>query len=281
MPRRSKSPGFLIIGAQKCGTTWLHRHLSRHPELWLPPEKELEFFSYERHLADPGLHAYQSAFEPAGDRLAGEATASYFWTFEESTWCQQPPGFQRDIPGAVHSCLGSELRLIVLLRDPVERALSAWAHYVVHGELDAALPFTEAAHYGGIVDMGFYGRHFAAWRKRFDAGRFLVLSLEQDVIAQPERTLERALAFLGCGNRNPDSSVMSLTAPAFPGLRRIRESDGSVSIPLPDDGVLRAGARDLETLAEAYGPDLEQLQTLLPDSTMVRNWPSRQPVPYD
>ncbi len=67
MPRRSKSPGFLIIGAQKCGTTWLHRHLSRHPELWLPPGKELEFFSYERHLEDPGFPAYQAAFEPAGD----------------------------------------------------------------------------------------------------------------------------------------------------------------------------------------------------------------------
>ena len=79
MPRRSPddrpNPGFLIIGAQKCGTTWLHRHLSRHPELWLPPRKELEFFSYTRHLEDPGLAAYRSAFAPAGKRLAGTATA--------------------------------------------------------------------------------------------------------------------------------------------------------------------------------------------------------------
>ena len=279
MPRRSMTPGFLIIGAQKCGTTWLHRHLSRHPELWLPRGKELEFFSYERHLEDPGFPAYQAAFEPAGDRLAGEATASYFWTHEQSFWCHQPRGFQRDIPGTVRACLGPELRLIVLLRDPVERALSAWAHYVIHGELDATLPFAEAARHGGIVDMGFYGRHFAAWRKAFDTSRFLVLGLEQDVIAQPETALERTLAFLGCDTRIPDASLKTLSAPAFPGLRRVREGDGSVNIPLPDGGALRASARDLEQLVEAYRPDLEQLQSLLRESTVAQDWASLQRDP--
>jgi hypothetical protein len=40
----SDGPDFLVVGAQKCGTTWLHRNLSAHPGAWLPPEKELHFF---------------------------------------------------------------------------------------------------------------------------------------------------------------------------------------------------------------------------------------------
>ncbi len=276
MPRRSKSPGFLIIGAQKCGTTWLHRHLSRHPELWLPPGKELEFFSYERHLEDPGFPAYQAAFEPAGDRLAGEATPSYFWTYAASTWCRQPPGFQRDIPGTVRALLGPELRLIVLLRDPVERALSAWAHYVAHGELDVALPFEEAARYGGIVDMGFYGRHFAAWRNSFNVDRFLVLGLERDVIARPVATLARVLTFLGANPEVPLEGAESPAAPVFPGLHREREMDGSVTIPLPHGGRLRVSADDLARLTDRFQPDLQRLRSLLPDSSLVSEWPGRR-----
>jgi hypothetical protein len=276
MPRRSQPPEFLILGAQKCGTSWLHRHLSRHPELWLPPQKELEFFSYARHLDDPGLAAYRSTFEPAGERLAGEATASYFWTHAESPWCIQPEGFQRDIPGVVRAALGPELRLLILLRDPVERALSAWAHYVIHGELDAALPFAQAARYGGIVDMGYYGRHFAAWRNSFDADRFLVLGLEQDVIARPEATLARVLEFLGCNRAMPPESAGSLATPVFPGLQRERGADGSVTIPLPGGGQLRAEAEDLEMLADTFRPDLRYLRTGLGDSDPGRDWAPNQ-----
>ena len=277
MPRRSQPPEFLIIGAQKCGTSWLHRHLSRHPELWLPPHKELEFFSYERHLHDPGLEAYRAAFDPAGERLAGEATASYFWTFADPPWCVQPEGFQRDIPTVVRAGLGPYLRLLVLLRDPVERALSAWAHYVIHGELDADLPFRQAARYGGIVDMGCYGRHFAAWRKIFSADRFLVLGLERDVIARPEATLDRVLDFLGCTAPLPPENLETLATPVFPGLRRERGADGSVTMALPGGGQLRASAGDLEMLAETYRPDLERLRSLLPGADLDHDWaPNRR-----
>lgn len=43
-------PGFLVIGAQKAGTTWLDRNLRTHPEIWLPPEKEIHFFDLPRPL---------------------------------------------------------------------------------------------------------------------------------------------------------------------------------------------------------------------------------------
>lgn len=266
MSRRPQAPGFLIIGAQKCGTTWLHRHLSQQSEIWMPPEKELEFFSYSQHLDDPGVDAYRNSFEAAGDRLAGEATASYFWTHADSPWCHQPDGFQRDIPGVIRACLDPGLRFIVVVRNPVERALSAWAHYVIHGELDADLPFEAAAHYGGIVDMGFYGRHFAAWRSYFPADQFLVLGLEQDIIVRPKATLQRAKAFLGFSDGRPPADSDDLATPAFPGLPRTRQADRSVRIPLPDGRHLHASAEDLDTLAQIYRPDQEQFQALLAEA---------------
>ncbi|MEE4173261.1 MAG: sulfotransferase domain-containing protein [Xanthomonadales bacterium] len=272
MPRRSPPPGFLIIGAQKCGTTWLHRHLSRHADLWLPPRKELEFFSYTRHLEEPGLAAYRSAFAPAGDRLAGEATPSYFWTASASAWCRQPEGFQPDIPGTVRRALGDDLRLIILLRDPVERALSAWAHYVNHGELDPTLPFAEAGRYGGIVDMGFYGRHFDAWRKVFDRSSFLVLTLEADIIARPAATLERTVEFLGCSATRFSGEAPDLTTPAFPGLHRTRLEDGSVRIELNDGGELRAEGKELQALADQYRRDLERLRSSVGNPRLGAGW---------
>lgn len=272
MPHPSEPPGFLIIGAQKCGTTWLHRHLARHPDLWLPPEKELEFFSYTRHLDDPGLAAYRAQFQAAPGCLSGEATASYFWTASASPWCRQPAGFQPDIPAVVRRSLGPDLRLVVLLRDPLERALSAWAHYVAHGELDPGLPFEQAIHYGGVVDMGFYGRHFAAWRKHFGAERFLVLELEGDVVARPEATLKRTFRFLGCTPDIPPASVNDMADPAFPGLVRERADDGSVRVALGNDRTLFASAEALDTIAHAYAPDLERLRDLLGDPHFGRGW---------
>src|SRR6478735_11126174 len=43
MPK-ARGPDFLCIGAPKTGTTWLYKHLSRHPEIWIPPVKELHYF---------------------------------------------------------------------------------------------------------------------------------------------------------------------------------------------------------------------------------------------
>jgi hypothetical protein len=51
-----KGPDFLVIGAQRAGTTWLHRVLSQHPRLWLPPVKELHYFDKldtKRTVFDP------------------------------------------------------------------------------------------------------------------------------------------------------------------------------------------------------------------------------------
>ncbi len=194
-------PNFLIIGAQKCGTSWLHKHLSAHPDVFLPANKELEFFSYAPHLQSPGFGAYLENFQEAGPaRAIGEATASYFWSYSASPCCVMPEGFQTNIPAVVKQHLGAELRLIVLLRHPVRRAISAYLHYLNEGELEPAAGFEQSMKFLGVVDMGFYARHLAAWLEEYDLSQIKILTLENDIQAQPEFTLSGVCEFLGIDN---------------------------------------------------------------------------------
>jgi hypothetical protein len=100
-------PGFLGIGAQKAGTTWLHENLSCHPDLFLPPEKELHYF--DRHVDKP-LSWYSKFFSAAGNRIPGDITPAY--SFLDQARIRH-----------IHSLI-PQARLILILRDPIERAWS-------------------------------------------------------------------------------------------------------------------------------------------------------------
>ncbi len=105
---RLRLPDFLGIGAQKAGTTWLAENLRLHPEVFIPERKELHYFDnkWERPLAEYARH-----FVAAGDRVCGEITPAYGILSPERIRY-----VGRILP---------RLRLVLLLRNPVERA---WSH---------------------------------------------------------------------------------------------------------------------------------------------------------
>lgn len=112
-------PEFLIIGAEKSGTTWLYKKLKQHPEIYLPLTKECHFFNkYNSNLKEidryknMGWNWYKKFFDSKPDNAqAGEITPMYI--------CdpQAPARIARDLPG---------IKLIYILRNPVTRAYS---HY--------------------------------------------------------------------------------------------------------------------------------------------------------
>ena len=104
-------PKFLGIGAPKAGTTWLHHNLAAHPDLYLPPEKELHYFTVALHR---GMRWYSSRFEDAGARIPGEITPGYI------ALNQRRIALVRD--------LMPDCRLILIMRNPVDRA---WSHAVM------------------------------------------------------------------------------------------------------------------------------------------------------
>ncbi|MEO8710483.1 MAG: sulfotransferase [Parafilimonas sp.] len=102
-------PNFLIIGPPKCASTSLHYYLGQHPDVFVSPTKETNFFTHDYYR---GLEFYAQYFSNAKtEKAIGEATPSYFFLpFAADR-------IKKDLPNA---------KLIVTLRNPVERAFSHW-----------------------------------------------------------------------------------------------------------------------------------------------------------
>jgi hypothetical protein len=118
MSKRYHLPNFLVIGAEKAGTTWLHQQLKKHPEIFLPETKEIHFFNkyssnlIKRDYFQLGIEWYADFFKQyTGEKAIGEVTPMYI--------CD-PEALLRIYQTLPH------VKLIVILRDPVHRAYS---HY--------------------------------------------------------------------------------------------------------------------------------------------------------
>jgi hypothetical protein len=109
-------PSFLILGGVKCGSTALHHYLCDHPQIIPAWDKEVHFFDRDVSYLDRGTDWYHSKFPPPyklrGDRITFEATPNYLYHYRK---CAE----------RIH-LYDSGLKLIVLLREPVERAYSFW-----------------------------------------------------------------------------------------------------------------------------------------------------------
>jgi hypothetical protein len=175
-------PTYVGIGAQKCASTWLHRILAPHPQVVVPEAKEIDFFS---HRYDRGYQWYESCFPRRhGSQLAaGEISPSYF-----SDPCV-PARVARYAPDA---------RIIVSLREPVERALSNHRHEVRAGHLKGAdLTFERGlANNPMYVEQGLYAKHLRAWLDHFPQDQLLVLLMD-DVVADPETVSRTVYRFIG------------------------------------------------------------------------------------
>lgn len=192
-------PNFLIIGAQKCGTTTMHATLRRHPDVFMSEVKELEFFNHQKCMDDDSFERdYLPHFaDAAGHAVVGESTATCFWTHDpNSPWCRQSRTFNPDIPEAVLHRLGPDMRFLVILRDPVQRAISAYFHHFrngrIRGKRNSIWDFGAAR---GIVDMGFYHRHLARWQQVYPPERFLVF-VHEELFADFDAHLRRLFEFL-------------------------------------------------------------------------------------
>jgi hypothetical protein len=168
------------IGAQKCASTWLHAILAEHPEIDVPETKELDFFS---HHYDRGYQWYERRFGRVPHaRHRGEISPSYF--------CEPcvPERVARYVPGA---------RILLMLRDPVERALSNHRHEIRVGHLQGDLSFeTGLANNPMYIEQGLYATHLRNWLRFFTTEQVLVV-FQEDVMADPANVAAAVYRFLG------------------------------------------------------------------------------------
>jgi hypothetical protein len=126
----SPKVGFLIAGTQRAGTTTLRKYLFHHPDLCMPARKELHFFDDDKvwQSPPPDYAPYHAAFPvKPSHRLLGEATPIYMY------WKPALPRIRDYNP---------EMKLIMLLRNPITRAYSHWNFERYRGR--ESLPFREA-----------------------------------------------------------------------------------------------------------------------------------------
>jgi hypothetical protein len=206
-------PDFLIVGTQKGGTTFLYRYLGRHPKVRPAATKEVHYFDLNY---GKGLGWYRSHFPlpapPGRGFLTGEATPYYLFH------PHAPARAARTVPGA---------RLILLLRDPVDRAYSHYQHRVrkgietlgfedaveaegerLRGELERMLQDERYVSFNhqhfSYLSRGVYADQIPAWAERFGEDRMLVLKTE-DLFERPAPAFRRVLDFLGLPPWRPRS----------------------------------------------------------------------------
>jgi Sulfotransferase domain len=251
---------FLVIGAMKAGTTSLFEYLRGHPEIDLPPDKEVPYFNDDRIYGQLTWDEYlRRAFPaPKRGRLAGTVTPVYMSPIarvsEADADGRESPSAGYDnytLPRRIHEQLPSA-RLIAILRDPVERAYS---HYVEATRRSAEnRPFATALDdllqpdaltrtrsqlmpAGGYVVLGEYGRLLEGYYDLFPRERLLVL-FTRDLAREPLNVLRRIYDFLGVapdveprnlGKRYNVGSAEFKIRPGLPAAMVRRASDNPVA----------------------------------------------------
>lgn len=204
-------PDFLIIGAQKCGTTSLFYYLSQHPDLSLPNVKEIHFFdlNYEN-----GWEWYQSFFsitKNTNRKLTGEASPYYF--------------FHPLVPRRVFQHI-PKVKLIVLLRDPIERAYSHYMHQIKNIKyeritnfevaislenmrienqaeklISGELKHSENLQHFSYLNRGLYYKQLERWLHYFPLSQFCFIKSEL-FFKQPKIELKKIYDFLEIKNED-------------------------------------------------------------------------------
>lgn len=188
-------PNFLYIGTSKAGSTWLFNALTVHPEVYLASNKGLYFF--DTHF-DKGTDWYLDHFAGADGRSAvGEISHSYLSSPEAPARIEQ---------------LNPAMRLLVCLREPVDRAFSDYLDLVkngqFHGSFDAALE-----QFPRLVDRGRYATHLQRYVEHF-ARESLCVQLFDDLRSDAQAYADTVFDFLEITRIDLPPSALKSRMPA-------------------------------------------------------------------
>ena len=229
---------FLVIGGQKCATTTLFRHLASHPQIYMPPQKEVNFFAKPERFAR-GLDWYLAthfADAPAG-AICGEASPLYLALGSAAQ------RIRASVPGA---------RLVALLRNPIDRAYSHYRMAVRRGleARDFATAIREQQARGAFgldpedperdyLAFGAYGHSFTAYLERFSR-RQIHVEFTEELAHEPAGVMRRITSFL-----DADASF------AYPALGRVYHAGGRGRVPRPVARAVKGAIKGLHPLIGA------------------------------
>lgn len=202
--RKSHDREFLfILGAQKSGTTWLAEVLGRHSDIFIPSCKELHYFTRNYYKGEDWFDAQFA--RSRNERYLCEATPNYL-AVNYPEYSEVPTKIKNKYPDA---------KFIVLLRDPIERAISAYMHHVVRGRFnyhhsidDHFIELIESpVSIAGIIEFGLYLRQLKIYFSHFPKENFLILLFERELSGNPAEALSKIMAFLELKEEQLDLTI--------------------------------------------------------------------------
>jgi hypothetical protein len=247
------APDFVGVGVQRSGTTWWWYVLHSHPDVaqvkTVPKElpgredvggllkavygkKELHFFHHYGQVEDVDPAQYFRYFPRPPGSIAGEWTPDYMYDF----WT----------PPMLHK-LAPECKILVLLRDPIERFLSGVAHLSRIDSLLGVEENTQTFAYHEQFERGLYWTQLQNLLKYFPRDQVLILQHER-CVAEVDKEARRTLAFLGL-----DTASWRLPAELSP--------------PADLAGIKRpaVNAATLDAIRTAYEPEMGRLLADFPE----------------
>jgi hypothetical protein len=247
-------PNFLIIGAAKCGTTSLYHYLRQHPDIFMSPIKEPNYYTDDDQLLkNPAIRtrkAYEQLFARSqGERAIGEATPRYLNCITGI--------------GRIHDDL-PVVRLIVSLRQPAERAYSSYLGFRSGGR-ERRVP-EEALQSGSYTfESSFYYPRLRRFYDRFPREHIRVI-LFDDLVAYPQDVVRDLFRFLDVDPAFPVNTTVRHNAgavPRFERLNRFVTTGLRVVRPLAPQWLLSKGLssllrRPLLRKPEPLSPDLHR-----------------------
>lgn len=254
-------PNLLVIGAQKAGTTTIWHALDRHPDVFMSPKRETGFF-YHDHLYNGGAPIYELNFfnQWDGQPICGEKTPEYL--------------LHPKVPARIHSTLGSDIKLIAVLRNPAERAFSGYRHNLMM--FRESLSFEDAlnaeperisrnpAALGrfGYLARGYYARHLNAYLSLFERRNILILFFE-DLMADQIAEFNKVYEFLGIDSQASDDEISEGSTSAEP-IRPGGDADDALTV---RDRVIRKPSAALRAFSDRYNETLSTLDR--PDKSVL------------
>ena len=199
-------PNFMCLGAAKSGTTTLYDILRQHPDLYIPSFKEPHFFDIPENYKN-GIKWYEKTyFKNTNQKIVADFTPSYF--------------FDEEAPKRIFESLGGELKFVVILRNPLDRAYSHYLHSkrdlyekqdfgeALKLESSRLQQYQNQADYlsylrHSYIHQGLYSKMLKRYLQYFSLDNFLFINFEDEFLQEKDLTIQKVLHFLEI-----DSSIL-------------------------------------------------------------------------
>ena len=203
--QKQKPPDFIIIGATKSGTTSLFAYLDRHPQILSPHRKEINFFNRNFEMGVPWYLAQFPAIADLPEFITGEASPFYIYREQVISRIKK---------------LFPDLKLIAMLRDPVERTISEYYHAVNHGiekrSLETIIEVekerlvidsrSKAMQHFGYLLNSIYIEKIAKWKDNFPDKNILIIKSESFFEDTP-KIMKQVYQFLGITYQSQEEHI--------------------------------------------------------------------------